>query len=137
MAVIVRNDDKGETDLLREYELTIIINSQLSEENAKKLLDKYESIFLEAEGSEIILKNDWGVKKLAYPIQKQFRGRYVFYDFIGLPANLAEAERLMRIDDQLLRYMSVHIGENVNVDQRKAELAKKEAAAAQKTESAF
>ena len=124
--------------MLREYELTIIVNPQLSDEDNKKILDKYESVFLRAEGSEIIIKNDWGVKKLAYSIKRQFRGRYVFYDFIGLPANLAEAERLMRIDDDILRYMSVRLGENVNVDQRKAELAKKEAAAAQKSaEGAF
>ena len=70
------------------------------------------------------------MKKLAYPINKEFRGRYVFYDFIGNPKNLEEAQRLMRIDEKILRYLLVRVGEDADVDARKAELAKAEAAVA-------
>ena len=113
----------------REYEFIIILNAQLSEEETKKLQDKYESIFLANDG-DIVTKSDWGVKKLAYPINKEFRGRYVFYDFIGNPKNLEEAQRLMRIDEKILRYLLVRVGEDADVDARKAELAKAEAAVA-------
>ena len=113
----------------REYEFIIIVNAQLSEEETKKLQDKYESIFLSEDG-DVVTKSDWGVKRLAYPINKEFKGRYLFYDFIGNPKNLEEAQRLMRIDEKILRYLIVRIGEDADVDARKAELAKAEAAVA-------
>ncbi len=115
--------------LRREYEFIIIMNAQLSEEETKKLQDKYEAIFLSTDG-DVVTKSDWGVKKLAYSINKEFRGRYLFYDFIGNPKNLEEAQRLMRIDEKILRYLIVRIGEDADVDTRKAELAKAEAAIA-------
>lgn len=113
----------------REYEFIIIVNAQLSEEETKKVQDKYENIFLSNNG-EVVVKNDWGVKKLAFPIHKQFRGRYFFYDFLGDSEKLDEAQRLMRIDENILRYLLVRIGDDANIDDRKAELAKQEAAAA-------
>jgi small subunit ribosomal protein S6 len=109
--------------VLREYELTIIARADLPESEGTKLLGKYEKL-MTAEGGEILQKSSWGVKKLAFPMKKSFRGNYVNYDFIGTPANLAEMERLMRIDDDVLRYMSVYIGQNVNVATRKEQLAK-------------
>lgn len=113
----------------REYEFIIILSASLSEEETKKVQDKYEAVFL-ADDGEVVVKNDWGVKKLAFPINKQFRGRYFFYDFLGDPKKLDEAQRLMRIDENVLRYLLVRIGDDANLDDRKAELAKQEAAAA-------
>ena len=118
----------------REYELTVIANAQLSDEDSKKLLDKYEGIFLD-NGGELVTKADWGHKKLAYPIKKHFRGKYYFYDFLGTPSSLAEAKRLMQIDEDILRYLVIKIGEDVDVDKRKSELAKEEAAAAAKRQA--
>lgn len=115
--------------MLREYEITVISNSQLPEEETKKLHKKYEGILLQ-DGGEVIKKSHWGSKKLAYPIKKQFRGNFVHYDLTTTPAHLAEAERLMRIDENVLRYMSIKIGENVDPAERKAQLAKMEARAA-------
>ena len=112
----------------KEYELVMILNSQLSEENLKSLVDKYESTFL-ADGGEIIKNNDWGVKKLASPIKGQFRGQYLFYDFVGEPEHITEAERVMRFDESVLRYFLLKIGDDVDISKRKAELAKLEALA--------
>ena len=120
--------------MLREYELTVIANAHLPEETSKQVFEKYESIILEG-GGEVIKKSDWGTKKLAFPINKHFRGRYVHYDLTSNPDNLKQAERLMRIDDNILRYLSIRIGEDVDVDERKAELAKLEAKAAAQRES--
>ncbi len=114
--------------MLREYEITVITNSQLPEEDAKKLFEKYEGLFF-AKGGELIKKSDWGTKKLAFPIKSQFRGRYTNYDLTAHSDQITEAERLMRIDDHVLRYLSVRIGENVDVEMRKKELAKQEAEA--------
>ncbi len=109
--------------MLREYEVTIIFNSQAGEENAKKLQEKYEGVLLGNSG-EIIKKDDWGSRKLSFPIKKNFRGRYVHYDLACESQNVTEAERLMRIDEGVLRYLSICTGKKVDVESRKLELAK-------------
>ncbi len=109
--------------MLREYEFTVIIKGELSDADRLKSLDKYEAILLQ-DGGQVIQKNDWGVKKMAFPIKRSYKGHYVNYDLTTTSAHLIEAERLMRIDDNILRYLSVKIGEDVDIEERKVELAK-------------
>jgi small subunit ribosomal protein S6 len=115
--------------MLREYDFTIIAKGDLGEGDAAKVLQGYESLMTK-DGGEILKRDDWGTKKFAYPIMKNFRGIYVNYDFVGTPENVAEMERLMRIDDNILRHLVVRIDENhegiIDVSARKAELAKQE-----------
>lgn len=112
---------------MREYEFTVIARGDLQDADKAKVFEKYENIFL-ADGGEVLKKNDWGNRRLAFPINEQFRGHYINYDFVGKPEHLAETERLMRIDENILRYLSIRIGENVDVKERRAELAKAEEA---------
>lgn len=112
--------------MLREYEFTFIAKADLPEADKTKLFSKYETLL--TEGGEMVKRDDWGVKRLAYPIAKQFRGHYMHFDFVGKTENLAECERLMRIDENILRFLSMKIGENVDVEARRAELAKRTAA---------
>ena len=109
--------------MLREYEFTLITRGDLADADHAKVLEKYEEIFKREDG-QIIDRDDWGVKKLAHAIKKQYRGRYVFYDMAAAPASLDEAERLMRIDDQVLRFMSVKLGNEVDIPKRKIEIQK-------------
>ncbi len=112
--------------MIREYEFTVIAKPDLPDPEKKELWTRYEN-FMTKDGGEILLRDDWGIKKLAFPIRKEFRGHYVVYDFVGKAQNLAEAERLMRIDDRVLRYLSIRLGEEVDIPTRKAELAKEKA----------
>lgn len=114
--------------MLREYDFTIITKGDLSEGDTAKVLTGYEGL-MTAEGGEILKRDDWGNKKLAYPIKKSFRGTYVNYDFVGSPKSVAEMERLMRIDDNVLRYLVVRLDEqegDIDISARKDELAKQE-----------
>ncbi|MBP6217604.1 MAG: 30S ribosomal protein S6 [Oligoflexales bacterium] len=120
--------------MLREYEFTVIFGPQLQDEESKKLQKKYETILLGKDG-ELIKKSDWGSRKLAFAMKGQYKGRYVHYDLTTTPDRLAEAERLMRIDEGVLRYLSVRVGENIDVEARKLELAKAEAQAAAQREA--
>jgi len=113
--------------MLREYELTVIARGDLPEGESAKLLTRYEKL-MEKDGGEILKRDDWGLKKMSFVVKKQARGHYVSYDFVGQSENLSEIERLMRIDDNVLRYLSVRVGENVDVAARKAQLAKEAAA---------
>ena len=109
--------------MLREYECTVITKADLPEAERAKVLGRYENLFTSSDG-EILKREEWGARKLSYPINEQFRGHYVHYDFVTKSENVNEAERLMRIDDNVLRYLSIKIGENVDVTARKAALVK-------------
>lgn len=121
--------------MLREYEMTIISRSDMPETDIVKVLGKYEKL-MTADGGEILKKDVWGSKKLAFGMKKHHRGVYTNYDFIGTSANLSEMERLMRIDDDVLRYMSVFLGENVNAGERKDQIAKAASAAREAAQNA-
>ena len=109
--------------MIREYEMTLIARSDLPETEIQKLLAKYEK-FMTIDGGQILKKDVWGSRRLAFPINKQFRGFYANYDFVGVPAHLTEMERLMRIDESVLRYMSVKLGECADIEARRTDLNK-------------
>ncbi len=115
--------------MLREYDFTIITKGELPDADNKKVIEGYEALMTK-DGGEILKRDEWGTKRLSYPIRKSFRGFYVNYDFIGTPENLAEMERLMRIDDNVLRHLVVRLDESregtVDVEARKAELIRLE-----------
>ena len=110
----------------REYEFTFISRSEIPEADKTKLFEKYEGVLTKG-GGQVLKKEDWGVKRMAYPIKKNFRGHYMHYDLTSTAEDMAECERLMRIDENVLRFMSIRIGQNIDIDQRLAELAKKAA----------
>jgi small subunit ribosomal protein S6 len=117
-----------ETEVLREYDFTIITKGDISEGDNAKVLSGYEGLMTK-DGGEILKRDDWGSKKLTYPIKKTFRGYYTNYDFVGTPENVAEMERLMRIDDNVLRHLIVRTDEDegqIDISARKVELAKQE-----------
>lgn len=115
--------------MLREYDFTVITRGDLTEGDHANVLTNYETLMTK-DGGEILKKEEWGVKKLAYPIKKTFRGHYVNYDFVGRPEHLAEVQRLMRIDDNVLRFLVVRMDDDAegitDVEARKAEIAKAE-----------
>lgn len=124
---------KGGSVLLREYEFTLVAKADLPDSEKQKVFAGYEEI-LKRGGGELIQRNDWGAKRLAYPIRKHFRGHYVFYDAASTPENIAECERLLRIDENVLRFMVVKIDDEVDIAARKVELAKAAAAAQRQPE---
>lgn len=111
--------------MVREYEFTLISSSQMQDTDHAKMVEKYEKI-ITGEGGEILKKDEWGTKKFAYNINGHYRGNYTFYDLLATPEGFAEAERLMKIDSNILRWLKVKIGENVDPAERKAEIARKE-----------
>src|SRR5690606_2742031 len=124
---------KGDETVHREYDFTIITRGDLSEADHQKTLAGYEALMAK-DGGQILRKEEWGNKKLNYPIKRAYRGFYANYDFVGTTENLHEMERLMRIDDNVLRYLAVRVDTKnktgkIDVEARKQEIAKAEAAA--------
>jgi small subunit ribosomal protein S6 len=91
---------------MRRYETIFIIRPSAGEEEINRIVGSTTQIILDGQGS-IIELNRWGMKKLAYPIKKESLGYYVFCDFAGTPAAVAEIERKFRIDDLVLKYMTI------------------------------
>jgi len=119
----------------REYEMTIITRGDLSEADNLGALSNYENLMTK-DGGQILRKEEWGNKRLNYPIKRCYRGYYANYDFVGTTENIAEMERLMRIDDNVLRYLAIRIDTKnrtgaVDVEKRLAQIAKAEADAAE------
>lgn len=126
---------------MRKYETIYIVHPDLGEEEIKALSEKVQGVITGMKGNCLRLE-DWGTRRLAYPIKKQARGRYFYLNSEGDSALIAELERRLRLDDKVIRYQSVKLDkdnqapapavEKPVVEEASAEMA--EAAAA--TESA-
>ena len=110
---------------MREYEIMVITKPDLPETDIAKTIDRWENI-IKTDGGEILKKDNWGAKRLAYPIEKFNRGVYHVYNVATKAENVKELDRVMRIDEGVLRNMSIQISEKCDVDARKAELSKQD-----------
>ena len=93
---------------MRMYETIFIVQPDLGDEELKGLSTKVQEIISSMKGDFKKLE-DWGVRKLAYPINKFIRGRYYYLRFDGDAPLIAELERRLRLDDKVVRYQSVKI----------------------------
>ena len=94
--------------MIRKYETIYIVKPDLAEEDLKALTDKVQDV-IAANSGDLKRLEDWGVRKLAYVIKKSPRGRYVYLRYDGVETLVAELERRMRLDDRILRYLTVKI----------------------------
>ena len=93
---------------MRMYETIFIVKPDLGEDETKGLTAKVQEVITSMKGDFKRLE-DWGARKLAYPINKFTRGRYYFLRFDGDAPLIAELERRLRLDDKVLRYQSVKL----------------------------
>jgi small subunit ribosomal protein S6 len=108
----------------RTYEVMYIIDPETEAERIEKLNDAVGKL-IEKEGGEVVRMDDIGMRDLAYPIQKKNEGHYVLFEVNGSGQEIAELERRMRVNDMILRYITVRVDE----DRKKADKirAKREA----------
>jgi small subunit ribosomal protein S6 len=100
---------------LKRYEIPFIVHTDLTEEEINSLIDRYRTIITDLKG--IIVKIEkWGKRKLAYEIKKQTNGFYILLDFVGQSNIIAEMERNFKIDDKILKYMTVKKEDRVDLE---------------------
>jgi small subunit ribosomal protein S6 len=93
---------------VREYEVTIIIQPQLEEDERDKLIERISELLAPgASDEEKPVADVWGMRRLAYPIQKNTEGYYVLYEAVLDPARIPEIERSMQYMEDVLRYLVV------------------------------
>lgn len=116
---------------MRKYETIYILQPDLGEDEIKVVADKVQDVIASYKGVFQRLE-DWGVRKLSYPIRKCARGRYLYLRCDGGREMIAEVERRLRLDEKVLRYQSVNITDlpEKSVAEKKAPVAETETAEA-------
>ena len=97
---------------MRKYETVLISDPDLSDQARTELLDKVGNIITKEQGMILDL-DDWGNKKLAYEIKKKSRGHYVCVTYGGTGALVAELERNFRLSDDVLKFMTIVLSEDL------------------------
>jgi len=119
---------------MRRYETIFIADNDLSEEDRSPIFEKLKDLIQQHSGL-IVMVDEWGSKKLAYEIKKKARGYYVRLDYCGSGFLVNEIERFFRIDDRILKYMTVLLDQDVDIEAVKEEIAKAEEIRTNETKS--
>jgi small subunit ribosomal protein S6 len=96
---------------MQYYESIYILNPDLSSEESQKIQETLSEV-VRKEGGEIHVVDDWGVKRLAYEVKKHNRGHYVLMQFASKADTLRELERNYRVNDGVIKYMTLRIEES-------------------------
>lgn len=102
---------------LREYETIFLVRPDLTDDNVDKLKERVRGI-VGREGGKVLRFTVWGKKKTAFPIAKQPRAIYVHANFLGSTSLVAEIERNLRNYDEVTRYLSVKLADEVDPETR-------------------
>jgi small subunit ribosomal protein S6 len=117
----------------RVYEVMYIAPPDTADDHIEKLNDAISKL-VETEGGSVVKVEDMGVRQLAYKINKRSEGRYVLFEIEGSGQEIAELERRMRVNDTIMRFITVRI----DLDRKKAEKirSKRESRAARRRSAA-
>ena len=92
---------------MRNYECMFILKPELDEELIQQTIDRYSLIVTDGQG-EVVSIDKWGKRRLAYEIKDLFEGYYVLLNFKSEPPVVTELDRVMKISDDMLRFMIIN-----------------------------
>ncbi|MBR5720508.1 MAG: 30S ribosomal protein S6 [Bacteroidales bacterium] len=90
----------------KQYETVFIMTPVLSEDQMKETVEKFRR-FLTERGAEFVHEENWGLRKLAYPIQKKSTGFYQLFEFKAEPDVIRPYETEFKRDERIMRYLTV------------------------------
>jgi len=106
---------------LREYEFTFVVQPEISDEGVQAISQRFEGI-LAGHGSEKLFYEDWGRRRLAYEIKNFQKGHYQVLHFLSDGKVVPELERSARLDDSILRFLTVLANDDVvDIEARRGE----------------
>jgi small subunit ribosomal protein S6 len=105
---------------LREYETVFLVKPDLTDETVDKLKERIRAA-VNRDGGKVLKFTHWGKKKTAFPVQKQLRAVYVHVSYLGNPGIVAEVERNLAIAEDVTKYLSQHLADDVDPDTRAVE----------------
>ena len=109
--------------MVKQYETVFIATPVLSEEQMKETVKKYTDLLTE-KGAEIVYTNNWGMRKLAYPIKKKSSGFYYLIEFKAEGNVIADLEVAYKRDERLLRFLTVSLDKHAIAYNEKKRAAK-------------
>lgn len=115
---------------MQQYETVIILTPLLSEETAKEVIAKFTGILI-ANGAEIIQEDNWGLRKLAYPIQKKSTGYYHLTEYKAPGELINKLEIDLKRDERVVRFLTIALDKHAiayNEKKRSGAFNKKPAA---------
>ena len=121
--------------MVKQYETVFIATPVLSEEQMKETVKKYTDL-LTSKGAEIVYENNWGMRKLAYPIRKKTTGFYYLIEFKAEGSVINDLEVAYKRDERLLRFLTVSLDKHAVAYNEKKRNAKKTAAETAAAENA-
>ncbi len=110
---------------MRRYETVFISDPDVQSELRDALFARAKEIIVDQFNGEILDFDEWGVKKLAYEINKKPRGFYVKIEYCAKSEAVDELERFFRIDDKVMKYMTIILEKDADVEALKEEFAQK------------
>ena len=114
---------------MRRYETLFIVTPDSSEEDLKAVATKIKGVVTGMNGI-VASYDEQGRKKLAYSVKKQNKGYYVLMDYVGSADIVSELERNMRLDDRVLKYLTVKLADQVDPESIEPEKSEPEEQAA-------
>ena len=101
--------------LKNEYETVYITKPDLGDDIQTELQNKLNAVIEKFDG-ELLVEEKWGRLKMAYEIKNNRHGNYILLDYVG-PAELpSQLERVIRLDDRYIRFLTIQLDENVNLE---------------------
>ena len=99
---------------MNKYESVLIARQDLGASQVNTLVDELKNV-ISAQGGEVVRVDNWGLKNLAYRIKKNRKGHYVLLNISAPATAVAEYERVMRVNEDIIRYMTVKVDEFADV----------------------
>jgi small subunit ribosomal protein S6 len=105
----------------REYETIYILRPNTSNEGVAEVNTRIKGV-IEGMGGKVIKVDNWGKRRLAYEVAKERKGIYLYWLYLAQPGVVEEAERNLRMLDNVVRYLTVKVDENIDVAARPSEI---------------
>jgi small subunit ribosomal protein S6 len=112
---------------MRVYEELFIVRPDAPEEEIDQLIEQLTTL-IASQGGNVDKSDKWGVRKLAYRVQKRTEGFYILLQFVAKPETVMELERRLRVTDMVMKFLTVRIDEKMKkIEKRKKEREKRAA----------
>jgi small subunit ribosomal protein S6 len=105
----------------REYETIFILRPNTPNEGVAEVNTRIKGV-IEGMGGKILKVDNWGKRRLAYEVAKERKGIYLYWQYLAQPGVVEEAERNLRMLDNVVRYLTTKVDENVDVTARPTEM---------------
>src|SRR5439155_21526108 len=105
---------------MREYETILLVRPDLAEDLVDKIVERMRGI-VHRDGGKVIKVENWGKKKTSYEVKKNLRAIFIRFLYLGGTKAVAEFERNLRMTDDVMKYQSVKVADDVDASARKVE----------------